>query len=94
MEESISYKNVLNYDNVVVGITSAFSFGLVFASFNNGFIYLLIWIILWEIILYFIVANYDIIKRIIYIAFYLLGFYLGRLIIGDDNPFDLYKEDL
>ena len=77
---------IISYNNdVLTNILGSFAIGLIFAPFNRGLLYLIIWFILWEIIYFAIFREYNFVKRFIYILSSLLGFYIGRLVIGDND---------
>lgn len=80
------YQDLYNSNNALVGITSAFTWGIVLSPLSNGLAYLIGSIVIWEIIIYFASSKWSPVMRLIYIIFGFLGFYIGRLIIGDDEP--------
>lgn len=85
--------NVLNFDNIIVGMTTSFAIGILFAPFSRGLLYLILWFIIWEIMIFMIYKNeYNVYNRFMYVISSLLGFYIGRLTIGDDDIFNNEKK--
>ena len=87
LKMGFEYQNLFNSNNALLGITSAFTWGIIFASLSNGLIYLIIWLVIWEFIIYMASSTWSPGMRMIYILFGFLGFVIGRFIIGDDEPF-------
>jgi len=80
---------LLNIDPVV-NIFSSFTVGIVLSPLSNGLLYLFIGYIITEILVYNMCKNYKPGLRLIYLLFGILGFFIGRAIIGDDDPVRMY----
>lgn len=75
----------------LVQIIVSFAFGIIFAPYSYGFIYLVIYLFLYEVI-YFIFTRGEYpywtpLFRFATVAASLLGWIIGRVIVGWKNPF-------
>lgn len=80
-----------------VQIILAFAFGLIFAPFNKGFLYLIIFFVISELVMltYYMNAQirYPGITRIGVIGAGILGFIIGRIVIEDHHLEKAYYEE-
>ncbi len=68
--------------DVVAQLILSFCLGILFAPFTYGFIYYLIFLILYEIILFAMSKPWNYELRIGVFAFSLIGFIIGRYLVG------------
>ena len=69
--------------------TFAFVLGLIFSPFSWGLLFLIIFFVIWELMLFAYYRDYSFdyfTSRAVIIAAYFLGFIVGRLAIGDHYP--------
>lgn len=85
------------YGSVLFWIVFTFVLGIIFAAFSWGFAYFLLFWILW-LIYYSMLINfqYPVWRLFTIIGIFctgLIGFLLGRFLVGDEDPFRPYYED-
>jgi len=83
------YSQILNLDPLT-NIFSSFALGIVLSPLSGGLVYLVIGYIIMEIIAYNCGTKYNPGLRLIYLLFGILGFFIGRAIIGDDDPLRMH----
>lgn len=93
-EHVINYSDLLYGDDILVGLLGSFVWGVVLSPLSAGLAFLIASTIIWEILIFYMSSNWSPGKRLIMISFAFLGFYIGRKIVGDDEPFRFkYGED-
>lgn len=99
--EKMVYKLILSYVNVNMSelpynLFLSFSLGIVSAPLGSGIFYLLLFFIFYEVMYGLIkwrLTGQYVIIRVFLIIVYILGYYLGRHLIGDNNPCRLFYHD-
>lgn len=78
-------------------LATAFALGMIFSPFSKGLFYLVLFIILFEIFLLWFCynrnENYPPHKRILLVVIYIVGFIIGRIVIGSDKLTEMEYEE-
>ena len=85
------------YGSVLFLIVFTFVIGLIFAPFSFGFIFFLVFWIVWAILYSLLIQfKYPIWRLLTVVGIFftgLLGFIIGRLLVGDKHPFKCTYDD-
>lgn len=86
----------VNINKAVYQIVLSFGTGILFAPFSWGLFFIILFILIFEFIYAIIVREFtaeQILIRLAIISSYFLGFLVGRITIGDQQPIRLFFND-
>ena len=88
-QNDFDYLSLLYGNDILTGLLGSFTWGLILSPLSAGLAYLIVSTIIWEAVVFYASTNWSPGIRVLSIAIAFLGFYIGRLIIGDDEPLRL-----
>lgn len=86
----------LGIESAICQITVSFGMGILFAPWSTGLFLLVLFLLLFELVYCLIVQKFTmehLLIRLAIVSGYIIGWVLGRLVIGDTSPFRMFYED-